>query len=150
MATFVVDTSVIVQWFDSNDELHFIKARKIFQDLQDGKINILIPSSLPLELLNALLIGKKCTLEYADLAIRELFKTTITMVEINLPVLEKTARLMEKYSLTAYDAYFWALAQYEDCQLISDDQKAHGKVTDGTVVMLKDYPISRKLFQKVI
>lgn len=139
MTTFVVDTSVIVQWFDSKDELHFIKAKKIFQDLQDGKINILIPSSLPLELLNTLLVGKKCTLKYADLAIRELFETTITIVEMSLPILEKTAQLMEKYSMAAYDAYFLALAQYEDCKLISDDQKAHGKIKDGSVVMLEDY-----------
>ena len=46
---------------------------------------------------------------------------------------------MKEYNMASYAAYFLALAQYEDCRLISDDQKAHGKITDGTVLMLEDY-----------
>lgn len=29
--------------------------------------------------------------------------------------------------------------EYEDCKLISDDQKGHGKVKDETVIMLGQY-----------
>lgn len=46
---------------------------------------------------------------------------------------------MQQYNMTSYDAYFLALAQYEGCKLISDDQKAHGQIHDGSVIMLEDY-----------
>lgn len=139
MATFVVDTSVIVQWFESKDELHVIKAKKLLKDLQFDKINILIPGSLPLELLNALLVGKKCPLEKVNLAIERLFELSIKIAEVNSSVLQITSNLMTQYNLTSYDAYFLALAKYEDCKLISDDDKAHGKIKDGTVIMLDQY-----------
>lgn len=139
MIAYVVDTSVIVQWFESKDELHITKAKKILKDLQDGKINILIPDSLPLELLNALLLGKKSEFENANLAVKRLFDLPIKIVAINFSILQITSDLMKQYNLASYDAYFLALAKYEDYILISDDQKAHGKITDGTVLMLKDY-----------
>lgn len=46
---------------------------------------------------------------------------------------------MQKYNLASYDAYFLALAGYEGCKLISDDEKAYGKIISGNVLRLKDY-----------
>lgn len=139
MTTFVVDTSVIVQWFENKDELHVTQAKKLLKDLQSEKINILIPGSLPLELLNALLVGKKCPVEKVNLAIKRLFELSIQIAEVNSSVLQITANLMKEYNIASYDAYFLALAQYENCTLLSDDQKAHGKITNGAVLMLEDY-----------
>ena len=139
METFVIDTSVVVQWFNKTNELHSKKARQILKDLQNEKIHIVIPDSLPLELLNALLIGKKCPLAEANLAVKRLFDSPINIVEVSLSILEQTSLVMKHYNLTSYDAYFLALAEYENCRLISDDKKAHGKILDGNVLMLKDY-----------
>lgn len=139
MPTYVLDTSVVVKWFEESSELHIKKARKILKDLHEGKINILIPNIVALEVLNAILIGKKSSLEYAELAVQKIYQIPITIVESSLTLLEKAAKLMDEYKITSYDAYFLALAQYEDCKLISDDQKAHGKITNGTVLMLEDY-----------
>lgn len=139
MGTYVLDTSVIIKWFNQKNELHTKQARDIFEDLQSGKINILIPNLLLVELLNALMIGKKTPVEEANLAVKRLFASTINIVEITLPALLQTSLIIEQYNLTSYDAYFLALAQIEDCKLISDDQKAHGQIKDGTVIMLKDY-----------
>lgn len=139
MPTFVLDTSVVIQWFNQKNELHAKQARDIFEDLQSGKINVLIPNFLLVELLNVLLVGKKTSIEEAKLAVRRLYDGIVTIVEISLPVLEHTSLLMKQLDLTSYDAYFLALAKYEECVLISDDQKAHGQVKDGTVIMLKDY-----------
>lgn len=48
---------------------------------------------------------------------------------------------MEKYQIAAYDALFVATAKDTDCKLISDDSKAHGKIIDGTAIMLENYVI---------
>ena len=137
MSTYVLDTSVVIKWFNQKNELHTRQARKIFDDLQSEKINILIPDLLLVELLNALMIGKKTPIEEANLAVKTLFASTINIVELTLPVLLQTSLVIKQYNLTSYDAYFLALAQYEKCTLVSDDQKAHGKI--DSVMMLKDY-----------
>lgn len=139
MMNYILDTSVALQWFHGSGELHFKEARRILDDLRAGRIRISIPDILPLELLNALMKGKKLSAQQANEALNELFEMPIKIIDVNLQVLEIAAGLMEQYNLASYDAYFLALAQYEECKLISDDQKAHGQVTDGTVIMLKDY-----------
>ena len=139
MATFVLDTSVIVQWFQENDEPRNKKAKQILDDLVVGKINILISDQVALELLNALLVGKRSLLTETNFALEKLFELPLKVVDVHLSLLKIAAELMHQYSMTSYDAYFLALAQYEECKLISDDQKAHGQVKDGSVIMLADY-----------
>lgn len=141
MSTYVLDTSVVIKWFNQKNELHTRQARRIFDDLQSEKINILIPNLLLLELLNVLMIGKKTPIAETNFALDKLFELPLNIVDVHLSLLKITAELMQQYNMTSYDAYFLALAQYEDCKLISDDQKAHGKIKDGSVVMLEDYQI---------
>lgn len=139
MVTYVLDTSVVVQWFHHAREKHIREAARLGEDLQANRIRIILPTILPLELLNAFIRGKNAAPEKSYLMVATLFRIPITIADISLPVLEIAAKLMKQYGLTSYDAYFLALAQYEGCKLISDDQKAHGKINDGTVLMLKDY-----------
>lgn len=86
--------------------------------------------------------GKDLSSEEANTTLKDLFEMPIKIIGVSLPVLELSSKLMKEYNMASYDAYFLALAQHESCQLVSDDQKAHGQITDGTVVMLKDYPTS--------
>lgn len=136
---YVVDTSVVLQWYNQAGELHTKEAKQILDDLRSGRIEVSIPDILPLELLNALIKGKGLSTDEANQILNDLFGMPIKIIGINLPVLELAAILMRQYNLASYDAYFLALAKYEECILISDDQKAHGKITDRTVLMLEDY-----------
>lgn len=117
------------------------EARRILDDLKSGRIEIAVPDILPLEILNAIIKGKDLSTEEANKTLKNLLEMPIKIMEISLPVLEKTSKLMKEYDMASYDAYFLALAQYENCQLISDDQKAHGKIKDGSVIMLEDYQL---------
>ncbi len=139
MLKYVADTSVVVQWFHKSKEIHVLQAKKIWEDLSVGKINIVLPDILFLELLNAFIKGKKSSSESSYSILKELYESPVSITEVNLSVLEIASKLMKEYNLASYDAYFLALAQYENCRLISDDQKAHGQIKDGSVIMLKDY-----------
>lgn len=136
---YVVDTSVVLQWFHKSGELHPREARQILDDLRAGRIGISIPDMLPLELLNVFIKGKGLSVEEANKSLEDLFEMPVKIIGISLPILEESSRAMKQYNLASYDAYFLALAKYEDCKLISDDNKAHGKVKDGTVIMLDQY-----------
>ena len=138
---YILDTSVILQWYHRSGELHPKEAKQILDDLKSGRIEVSIPNVLPLELLNALIKGKGLSVDEANQTLNELFEMPIKIIDVTLPVLELAATLMERYNLASYDAYFLALAKYEQCILISDDQKAHGQIKDGSVVMLEGYQI---------
>ncbi|MBI4039039.1 type II toxin-antitoxin system VapC family toxin [Candidatus Daviesbacteria bacterium] len=139
MPAYVLDTSVVIQWFHRLNERHVAKAKKVWEDLQSGKITVILPDFLLIELLNAFIKGKYSSIGASNLALAALYEMPINIVEITLPVLQITAALMKQYDLTAYDACFLALAEQEGCQLVSDDQKAHGRITNGRVIMLEDY-----------
>lgn len=136
---YVVDTSVILQWYNQVGELHPKEAKRVLDDFRSGRIQISIPDILPLELLNGLIKGKSLSADEANKTLSDLFEMPIKIVDVSLPVLKIAGTLMNQYKLASYDAYFLALAQYEGCKLISDDQKAHGKITNGSVILLEDY-----------
>ncbi len=136
---YIVDTSVILQWYHRSGELHPKEAKQILDDLKSARVEISIPNILPLELLNALIKGKGLSAGEANQILNDLFALPIKIIETSLPVLELASKLMNQYNLASYDAYFLALAKYEECTLISDDRKAHSKIKDGSVMMLEDY-----------
>ncbi len=139
MVKYILDTSVVIKWFHTSGENHTIQARKLWKDLSEGEVEIILPDILPLELLNAFIKGKSASTERSYAILVEFYKLPLTIVDVSLPVLEIAAELMEQYNLTSYDAYFLALAHYEGCKLISNDQKAHRQINDGSVIMLEDY-----------
>ena len=139
MDTYTLDTSVIIKWFNQENESKVEIAHKIYEDMLDDKIILTAPSLLTIELVNALKKGKKMLAPAIKEIIKNLFSIPIIIKEPTQAVLEQTAEIMEIYQIAAYDALFVAAAKDSECQLISDDVKSHGKINDGSVVMLEDY-----------
>jgi len=139
METFVVDTSVIVKWYNQKNESRTEQAFQILLDLKAEKIGIIVSDIAAVELLNVLVTSKSLPVNKVKTIIKHFFSLPIVIKEPSQTILERTADIMEKYQIAAYDGLFVATAKDADCQLISDDTKAHGKITDGTVIMLKDY-----------
>ena len=140
METFVVDTSVIVKWYNQTNESRTQQAYQILLDLKAERVTIIVPDIAALELLNVLIKSKSLSINKVKNTIKHLFSLPIVIKEISQTILDQTTEIMGTYQIAAYDALFVATAKYENCKLISDDTKAHGKITDGTVIMLDDYP----------
>lgn len=139
MDAFVVDTSVAIKWFTYTDEAYIFQARQLILDIQSGKIIILAPSILLTELANVFLLSKKLTGLQIKTAIEIVDNSRIAIAAVNKEIIISAVTLADKHEITVYDAVFLALAKQWNCRLISADQKSHGKITDGSVVMLKDY-----------
>ena len=139
METFVVDTSVIVKWYNQKNESHTQQAYQILLDLKAEKIGIIVPDVAVVELLNVLVTSKSLLINKVKTIINHLFSLPIVINDQTQAILEQTTDIMEQYQIAAYDALFVATAKDGDCKLISDDKKAHGKITDGTVIMLENY-----------
>lgn len=140
MKAFVVDTSVAIKWFTYTNETDIFQAKKFLFDVQGGKIIVLAPAIFLAELANVFLLSKKLTALQTKTAIEIIGNSRIAIAAINKEIIISAVILAEKHEITVYDAIFLSLAKQWNCPLISADQKSHGKITDGSVMMLKDYP----------
>lgn len=139
MEPLVVDTSVIVKWYNQKEEKHASAAKQLLHDFQNNKIAIIVPDLLGTELLNVFLKGKMLEIDQVKLLLRNFYSLPLTIKETTETLLVKTAEIAQYYEITSYDALFVALAKIEECKLVSADTKAHGKIKDNTVFMLEDY-----------
>jgi predicted nucleic acid-binding protein len=96
---------------------------------------------------NVFIKGKHLPTETTQELISSYFNLPITLnKEPTSGVFLRLPDICQEYGLTAYDALYVATALEEDCQLISDNIKGHGKITDGTIVMLENYkPKTKKI-----
>lgn len=139
MEIYVVDTSVVVKWFNQEYESKVEIAHQIYKDMLGNEIILIIPSLLPIELINAFKKGKNMPVTAIKKRMQDFFSLPLVIKEPSRAILELTVEIMDIYQIAAYDALFVATAKDGDCTLISDDKKAHGKITDGSVIMLSDY-----------
>lgn len=116
-----------------------INARKVLDDLQKGLTRVLTADLLLVETANVLLITKKFSPLQIKVALESLSRCRMAIFPVNTNLAAEAVILASEFQITPYDAIFVVLARQNRCQLISADQKSHGKITDGSVVMLKDY-----------
>ena len=142
MPQYVCDTSVIVKWFNQESEANVRQAEALLEDWIAGTADLLTCDVAVLELANALAKGKGLASGEVKEAVEKLFDLPLETRPTSRELARKTVELAGEYGLTAYDACFVALAKLQGCRLISDNPRHHGKVRDGTVLMLQDYPVS--------
>ena len=134
----VIDTSVIVKWFVTDDELYTKEAEQILKDAVANKIVLYTPSLARYELGNSI-VKRKTNLLSAFDYLETFYKSPITIVDETEELALLTYRIAHEYTLTYYDASFVALAKQENAILITDNTKHQAKVKEAKVVPLKDY-----------
>lgn len=139
MKTYVLDTSVVLKWYNQEGEKEVEQALSLLDDLRKGTISIIVPNLLIIELANVLIKGKCLSVDDTKTLVTSFFSLPVINKEPNVEVMLRTADICKTWGLTAYDSLYVATAQAEECQLISADLNGHGKITDGTVVMLEHY-----------
>jgi len=138
---YVVDSSVIVKWFHQEREPFAEEALKILEDLHGKKITLSTPDLAIWESSNALRFSKKLNFKQIQFAIKQFFDLPISIIPSTLEIATKAAEIAERYNITLYDACYVAVAKTKNARLISDNPKHHGRIADGTVLALKDYPL---------
>jgi predicted nucleic acid-binding protein len=119
----VVDASVAYKWCYREDEEGVAQADELLEDHHAGRVMISGPTSLPVELANALRYSRQSPERIAELI------DLIDAVHLHLyytdPELLKSAtRLALEHRLSVYDAVYLALAERLSCPLITSDRKA--------------------------
>lgn len=137
----IVDSSVIVKWLHQKDEKWLDRAGQVAKDAYKGNVKLITPELAKFEVMNALIYGKRLTLEEVKLPIKILFTIPINFVTFNQKYSFETYKIAKETGITFYDASFIALAMENNATLVTDNPKHQGKVKEAKVMALKDYPM---------
>lgn len=117
MREVVLDASVVLKWFGA-EQRGSLKARELRSEYEAGRLWVVVPSLLPLEILNV--AGRRWRWdEEAVLGLAE------ALSELSFEVAEPGLQLVATWvsrGLTAYDAAYVALAEERGLALVTDDE----------------------------
>ena len=117
MSEVVLDASVVLKWF-ATEQLGSSEARKLRNDYEAGRLSVVVPALLLLELVNV--AGRRWG--WDEDALLELAQALGDLsFEVDEPELQLVASWVAR-GLTAYDAAYVALAVERDLSLVTDDE----------------------------
>ena len=136
----VVDASVAVKWFV--EEEYTGEALMLRDSYREGLVDLIAPSILPYEVLNALkysgAFGEDELKEVADV----LESLQISLYSLEGEYAVKTVEVAMRRGLTVYDASYVALAMVEGAILYTADEKILKKTASlGIARHIRDYRI---------
>jgi predicted nucleic acid-binding protein len=133
----VLDTSVIVKWFFSEDGTD--RAEGFLAELENDEGDVLVPSSFFYEFSNVLWVKRREGVdEEAAVSIwEELIKLPLIVVDWT-DVLPQALAFGYRHEVSPYDAAFVILAQQEQCEFVTADMPLWRKLH-------QDYPWIKKL-----
>lgn len=114
----VIDASVVVKWF--LEEEGSKEALQLREQHLAGKITLIVPELLFLEVLNALRYKGATQKKLAE-ANRALWDMQLHIEKMNSFLLEKACVLALEHNLSLYDALYLALALLYGCSLVTAD-----------------------------
>lgn len=131
--TFIIDTSVILAFY-LPQESYKEQALRLLKDYIMGKRNLVISSLTWYEVLNAiscLLRGLKGKVTISLEQAREII-TAINLLDLEKKdiygIEDRILELTKKYSLSAYDASYLAIAEKFNLYLITGDERFYNSV----------------------
>ena len=136
----IIDASVIVKWYiDENDS---DKAEIIKEQFINEKINIIIPTLLNFEVLNALKYSKLFDLDELNSVGESIENYGFNIIMIRDEIREKMIEFAINHNISIYDASYIALAEKFNTQLITADEKIVKKLPKNLkllILNLKNY-----------
>jgi len=132
----VIDASVIVKWFI--DEKDSDKAEIIKEQFINEEINLIIPSLLYYEVLNALKYSKLFKLDELNLVGESIENYGFNAVVIKNEIREKMVEIAINNDISIYDASYIALAEKFNTQLITADEKISKKLPKSLKILISN------------
>ena len=116
---YIVDTSVVLKWFVSEDEPDLEVARALRDDHVGGRCLLCAPDFMLLELANSLKAGRKFNASEIGVVLRALRNLRLEVVRWE--TLSHAVAIASGYRTAVYDSYFLARAIESGSTLVSAD-----------------------------
>lgn len=137
MRRLVLDASVVLKAFFPDEEGH-AQAQALVGDWVRGDVELVAPPLLPLEVTNAVLVAlrqRRLSTSKAEEILQAVQDLCVPVQET--PEMTTVLRLALKYSVSAYDATYIALAR-EPFALVTGD-RALANALKGQALWIEDY-----------
>ena len=123
MIKVMIDASVGVKWFKTDNEIHVDLALEIKKQKLLNKIEVVVPDLFLLEVVNALLTNSNYDIN--DLIVIEevLHRMNLQLIFTNHHLLNNAIKIANAANLTIYDSLYIAAAQVYKTLLYTDDKK---------------------------
>jgi predicted nucleic acid-binding protein len=139
----VIDVSVASKWF-LRDEIHADRALRLLDDFQVGRVTLLAPEHISVEISSVLLKAVRrgrMTPELARARVSLMFALGITTISasesLNLLAFDRAW----EFGCSFYDALYLAVAEAAQCRLVTADQR-FGALIQGRFpghIWIEDY-----------
>ncbi len=126
MKQVIVDANIIVKWFIEEEGSD--KARILRDKYIEGEIELVVPSLLFFEVLNALKYSKLFTQTELNDAGESLENYGFTIVTLKKKVRESTVKIAVEHNMSIYDASYVGLSIEMGSVLFTADQKIINKL----------------------
>ncbi|MFH1386831.1 MAG: type II toxin-antitoxin system VapC family toxin [bacterium] len=133
----VLDTSVVVKWFQKKEK-QFKEAARLKDAFLKGKSRLTIPPLVLYEVGNVLRFKEDLSAEDVNFALKALLEMGLNFAFPDEDVLAKTTNFAFEYKLTFYDAHFVALADDLGHDFVTADKKLFEKTKKLPFVLLLD------------
>lgn len=119
----VVDASVALKWV--LDEPHAVVARAIHAEFVAGSRELIAPDVFPAECGHALFRAeRRKVIEQGDGALHMVdISRHLPELHSSVPLLGRAAKLAERLRISFYDCLYLALAERENCRVITADER---------------------------
>lgn len=130
----VIDSSVAVKWYKTEEESAVDVAASLLEAHQSQTATLAVPGHFVAEVLNALRYSR-LDLAYVHAAAGALDELDLVTVPLSRRLTEPAVALARTYGLTINDALFPALAVLLDAELVTAD-RAQARVAECRVRLL--------------
>jgi predicted nucleic acid-binding protein len=127
----VLDASVVLKWFRTENERHIEQAHALRAAYESGELAVLVPPLLVLEVLNV--AGRTWRMPEPALVDVALALEGLRFERVE-PPLEEVARWTAR-GMSAYDAAYVALAESEEVVLVTDDERLAGAASSCALAL---------------
>ncbi|MBU4556567.1 MAG: type II toxin-antitoxin system VapC family toxin [Actinobacteria bacterium] len=127
-AKLVVDTSVAFTWLVSSDEDSVVHAQALLDASRTGTCMLAAPSTLSIELANALRYSRRIDPKQALVLVEQLASLGVELFATTVQRVHVATALAYRHNISVYDALFLQLASELDCPLLTADRRAFANI----------------------
>ncbi len=138
MSGIVLDTSVIIKWFDSLEE-DSDKADLLLSAIQSGEMELVLPHFAQLEIANILRLGKNFLEEKTKTFLTDFSNLEPKCAAFNPRQLLEISKMGYRENITSYDCSFVVASNFHDIPLFTADYGHHKKELSDRIVWLKEW-----------
>ena len=124
----VLDTSVVYKWFTTTEEKRDEAKAFLIRHL-DASEPIWVPDLFLYEIVNAWTTKSVLTKDEVNENIVLLQTYALTLIPSSYSLVMKASQLAKTFAISVYDAMYIALAEENECHIITADEKLLKKVS---------------------